>query len=113
MTLRGNVISECSPGTVIEAKTSYILDSNIVTGCYNGIEVGGETSATVTVIGENIVTGSQRYNISDRRPPYSGLLLIQGITLDNPQPSGRVDGPTPWMPGTNYYIENAGNSLVF
>ena|GEM_PF-5538646 len=113
VTLRGNVISECSPGIGIEAKTSCILDSNIVTGCYNGIEVGGETSATITVIGENIVTGSQRYNISDRRALYSGLLLIQGITWDDPQPSGRVDGPTPWMPGTNYYIENEGNSIIF
>jgi len=113
VTLRSNMISECSPGIGIEAKMGCILDSNIVTGCYNGIAVGGEPSGTITVIGENIVTGSQGYNIIDRREPYSGLLLIQGITWDNPQPSGRVDGPTPWMPGTNYYIENAGNSLVF
>ena len=107
VTLRGNVISECSPGISIGAKMSCILDSNIVTGCYNGIG-----ACEVIVIGENTITGSRNYNIIDRREPYSGLLLIQGITWDDPQPSGRVDGPTPWMPGTNYYIENEGNSIV-
>jgi len=113
VTLRGNVISECSSGISIGAEANNILDSNIVTGCYDGIVVGGETSGTVTVIGENIITGSQNYNIIDGRAPYSGLLLIQGITWDDPQPSGRVDGPTPKMPGTNYYIENEGNSIIF
>jgi len=113
VTLRGNVISECSSGISIGSGANNILDSNIVTGCYDGIVVGGETSATVTVIGENTITGSQNYNIIDGRAPYSGLLLIRGITWDDPQPSGRVDGPTPSMPGTNYYIENEGNSLVF
>ena len=114
VTLRGNVISECSFfGIGIVAEANNILDSNIVTGCYNGIVVGGETSGTITVIGENTITGNQNYNIIDGREMYSGLLLIQGITWDDPQPSGRIDGPTPKMPGTNYYIENEGNSIIF
>jgi len=113
--LRDNVISGCAhgPGISINSETDNILESNTVTDCRIGISVGGETSSTVTVIGDNSITGSQDYNILDTRLAHSGVLVIQGIMWDNPQPSGRIDGPTPSIPGTNYYIENEGNSIIF
>ena len=113
--LRDNVISGCShgPGISITSETDNILESNTITSCRIGIKVGGETSTTVTGIGENTVTGNEEYNLFDGRLPYSGALVIRGITWDNPQPPGRVDGPTPSMPGTNYHIENEGNSIIF
>ena len=113
--LRDNVISGCShgPGISITSETDNILENNTITACRIGIKVGGETSTTVTGIGENTVTGSQEYNVFDGRLAYSGTLVIRGITWDNPQPFGRIDGPTPRMPGTNYYIENEGNSIIF
>ena len=113
--LRYNVISGCShgPGISITSETHNILESNTVTNCRIGISVGGETSSTVMAIGDNSITGSQDYNILDTRLAHSGELVIQGIMWDNPQPSGRIDGPTPSIPGTNYHIKNKGNSIIF
>ena len=84
--LRDNVISGCShgPGISITSETDNILESNTITACRIGIKVGGETSTTVTGIGENTVTGNEEYNLFDGRLPYSGALVIRGITWDNP-----------------------------
>lgn len=113
--LRRNVISGCNrgPGISISSETDNTLESNTVTGCRIGLSIVGETSNTVTVIGDNTITGSSDYNLLDARLAHSGPLVIRGIMWDNPQPSGRIDGPTLSIPGSNYHIENEGNSLIF
>jgi len=113
--LRRNVISGCKqgPGISISSGTDNTLESNTVTSCRIGISVWGETSNTVAVIGDNTIIGSSDYNLLDARLAHSGPLVIRGIMWDNPQPSGRIDGPTLSIPGSNYHIENEGNSLIF
>lgn len=86
--LRWNQISESNPGISMSSEADWILDGNRIVNCEPGIAVSGRSSAEVTVLGENVVTGSRMHNIGDYREPYSGDFLIRGITWDELQPSG-------------------------